>query len=67
MAAHARSDRSVLTALDTDVDLIYHCVLAGEATIDLLEAAKDRIFLAPALGPSYVRHKEISLPKPAAG
>lgn len=65
VAAHARSDRSVVMALNTGVDLIYHCELATEQTVDLLEEAKDRIFLAPAFGPAYARHKEMSMPRAA--
>lgn len=62
VASHARSDHSVVMALEAGADLIYHCELAGEQTVDLLEEAKDRIFLAPAFGPAYARHQEMALP-----
>lgn len=46
-------------ALNHDVELIYHCENVDERTLDLLEAAKDRIFLAPAFAPAYARHMEM--------
>lgn len=59
VAAHARSNLSVVMALNHDVELIYHCENVDERTLDLLEAAKDRIFLAPAFAPAYARHMEM--------
>jgi imidazolonepropionase-like amidohydrolase len=50
VAAHCRSAASVKLALRHGVEIIYHCDFADDATIDLLEAAKGDIFLAPALG-----------------
>jgi imidazolonepropionase-like amidohydrolase len=50
VAAHCRSAASVKLALRHGVEIIYHCDFADAETIDLLEAAKDDIFLAPALG-----------------
>lgn len=50
VAAHCRSAASVKLALRHGVEIIYHCDFADGEAIDLLEAAKDRIFLAPALG-----------------
>ena len=32
------------------VDVIYHCEHADEEALDLLEAAKDRVFVGPAIG-----------------
>jgi imidazolonepropionase-like amidohydrolase len=66
VAAHARSNLSVLMALEHGVEFIYHCEHADERTIDQLEAAKDRIFLAPAFAPAYARHVEMEQPSPAA-
>lgn len=66
VAAHARSNHSVVMALNAGVDFIYHCELADDKTIDLLDSAKDRIFLAPAFGPAYARHREMTLPTPFA-
>jgi imidazolonepropionase-like amidohydrolase len=50
VAAHCRSAASVKLALRHGVEIIYHCDFADGETIDLLEAAKDAVFLAPALG-----------------
>jgi imidazolonepropionase-like amidohydrolase len=50
VAAHCRSAASVKLALRHGVEIIYHCDFADEETIDLLEAAKGDVFLAPALG-----------------
>lgn len=56
-AVHARSDAAVRMALKCGVEIFYHCEYANEETLDLLEAAKDRIVLAPAFGP-YCRTLE---------
>ena len=37
-------------AVSNGVDVIYHCELADEEALDMLEAAKDRIFVGPAVG-----------------
>ncbi|UYN96707.1 MAG: amidohydrolase family protein [Enhydrobacter sp.] len=50
VAAHARASDSVKLALRHGVDIIYHCDFADEEALDLLEAAKDRIFTGPAFG-----------------
>lgn len=50
VAVHARSSAAVQLALKHGVEIIYHCEFADEAALDALEAAKDRIFLAPAAG-----------------
>lgn len=50
IACHARAGMSVKRALKCGVDVIYHCEQADSATLDLLEAAKDRIFVGPAIG-----------------
>jgi imidazolonepropionase-like amidohydrolase len=50
LACHARADESVRMALKHDFRVIYHCDFVTPETIDLLEAKKDRIFLAPAIG-----------------
>jgi imidazolonepropionase-like amidohydrolase len=53
LACHARADRAVRLALKYNFRVIYHCDYATPETIDLLEEAKDRIFLAPAIGIIY--------------
>lgn len=52
-AAHARSAGSVQLALKYGVDVIYHATMIDEETIDLMEAKKDEIFVAPTLGVTY--------------
>jgi imidazolonepropionase-like amidohydrolase len=53
VAAHCRSAESVLLALRHGVEVIYHANYADERTLDALEAARDRIFVGPALGLTY--------------
>ncbi len=55
VAAHARSAEAVKMCLRNGVDVIYHATLADEEAMDMLEAARDRIFVAPALGLQYAR------------
>jgi imidazolonepropionase-like amidohydrolase len=50
VAAHCRSAASVKLALRHGVEIIYHCDFADAEAIDLLEAARDAVYLAPALG-----------------
>jgi imidazolonepropionase-like amidohydrolase len=53
VAAHCRSAESVLMALRHGVEVIYHANWADERALDALEAARDRIFVGPALGITY--------------
>jgi imidazolonepropionase-like amidohydrolase len=53
LSCHARADYSVRLALKNNFRCIYHCDYAEGETLDLLQAAKDRIFLAPAIGAVY--------------
>ncbi|MBC6405331.1 MAG: amidohydrolase family protein [Rhodospirillales bacterium] len=50
VAAHARSSRSVKMAVRGGVDCIYHCDFADEEALDMLEEAKNRIWVGPAFG-----------------
>jgi len=50
LSCHARADKAIRLALKYDFRVIYHCDYATPETIDLLEEAKDKIFLAPAIG-----------------
>ena len=50
VATHSRSANSVKLSVRCGVDCIYHCEFADEEALDLMEAAKDRIFLGPAVG-----------------
>ncbi len=47
--AHARSAASVKQALRHGIDVIYHASFTDEEALDMLEAAKDRVFVAPGL------------------
>jgi imidazolonepropionase-like amidohydrolase len=50
IAAHVRAAASIKLALRHGIDILYHCEYADEECLDLLEAARDRIFVAPAIG-----------------
>ena len=45
--AHARSIVSIQNCLRAGVDVLYHCEYTDAETLDMLEEAKDRIFVAP--------------------
>ena len=47
--AHARSCASVKQALRHGIDVIYHASFTDTESLDMLEAAKDRVFVAPGL------------------
>jgi imidazolonepropionase-like amidohydrolase len=50
VASHSRASNAVLRAVDCGVDVIYHCEFADMQALDRLEAARDRIFVGPAIG-----------------
>jgi imidazolonepropionase-like amidohydrolase len=50
VAAHVRAAASIKLALKHGVDILYHCEYADEECLDLLEAARERVFVAPAVG-----------------
>ena len=50
IAAHVRAAASIKLALKHEIDILYHCEYADEECLDLLEAARARIFVAPAIG-----------------
>lgn len=50
VSSHSRASSAVKRAVQCGVDVIYHCELADEEALDLLEAARDRIFVGPAIG-----------------
>ncbi len=60
VAAHARSAESVKMSLRHGVEIIYHATLADAEARDMLEAAKDRIFVAPTIGITYTTLNEAS-------
>jgi imidazolonepropionase-like amidohydrolase len=53
VCAHCRSSDSVLMAIRHGIEIIYHANYCDERALDALEAARDRVFVAPALGITY--------------
>ena len=51
--AHARSAASVKQALRHGMEVIYHASYTDEEALDMLEAARDRIFVAPGIAILY--------------
>lgn len=49
LAAHARSSKSVQQCIRHGVQNIYHASFCDEQTLDMLEAAKDKHYVAPGL------------------
>ena len=49
LASHARSSESVKQSLRHGVEVIYHASFTDQEALDMLEAKKDRIFVAPGL------------------
>jgi imidazolonepropionase-like amidohydrolase len=47
---HARSKASVQQALRHGIRMIYHASFTDEQTLDMLEAVKDEVFVAPGIG-----------------
>ena len=60
LSCHARADGAVRLALKNRFRVIYHCDFIEGETFDLLEAARDTIFLAPAIGIAYTTAFEAS-------
>jgi imidazolonepropionase-like amidohydrolase len=58
LSGHAQSAESIKIGVRHGFRILYHCSHADEATLDLLEAHKDRIFVAPAVGLRYARMHE---------
>lgn len=50
VAAHARSAESVKLCVKHGVEIIYHATLSDEEALDVLESAKDTVFVAPTIG-----------------
>jgi imidazolonepropionase-like amidohydrolase len=55
LACHAQAAEAVKRAVRAGFRAIYHCTHADEEALDLLEAHKDRLFMAPASGLLYAR------------
>lgn len=54
LSCHAQADESVRMALKYKFRMIYHLNYVVDETIDLLVAARDSIYVAPAIGIVYV-------------
>ncbi len=54
IAAHARSALSVKLCVKHGAQVLYHCTLSDEEALDMLEAKKDEVFVAPTAGMAYV-------------
>lgn len=52
-AAHARSAASVKQALRHGIEVIYHASFTDTETLDMLEEAKDHVFVAPGIAILY--------------
>jgi imidazolonepropionase-like amidohydrolase len=52
-AAHARSAASVKQALRHGIQIIYHASFTDDETLDMLEEARDRVFVAPGIAILY--------------
>ena len=55
LAAHAQARDSVKMAVRHGFRIVYHCTHADTEALDMLEAARDRIFVAPAIGIVYAK------------
>jgi len=58
VAAHARSAESVKMCVRHGVEAIYHATCADAEALDLLEAHKNRVFVAPAMSVTWTRLHE---------
>ena len=50
VSSHSRAGNAVKRAVQCGVDVIYHCEMADDEALDLLEAVRDRVFVGPAIG-----------------
>jgi imidazolonepropionase-like amidohydrolase len=60
LACHARACAAVKMALRHNFRVIYHCDFADEECLDQLEAKKNEVFVAPAIGIVYATAYEAS-------
>ena len=68
VSCHARAAAAVKRAVRNQVDCIYHCDFADEEALDMLEAAKDRLFVGPAFGlvhNAVFEHDRVGMPRAA--
>lgn len=58
LATHAQAAESIKRAIRAGFRAIFHCTLADDEAIDMLEAARDDVFVAPAPGLLWARMHE---------
>ena len=58
LACHAQAAAAVKLAVKHGFRIVYHCSYADEEALDMLEAKKDQMFVAPAIGLMYTRTYE---------
>ena len=58
LSCHAQAAGSIKQAVRHGFRALYHCTLADEEALDLLEEYKDRVFVAPAPGLPFARIHE---------
>jgi imidazolonepropionase-like amidohydrolase len=58
LACHAQAAEAVKRAVRAGFRAIFHCTYADEEALDLMEARKDELFMAPAPGLLYARCHE---------
>jgi imidazolonepropionase-like amidohydrolase len=69
LACHAQAAEAVKRAVRAGFRCIYHCTLADEEALDLLEEHRDEVFVAPAAGLLYARvheAEEFGIDRPTA-
>jgi imidazolonepropionase-like amidohydrolase len=50
LACHAQANEAVKMGLRAGFRVLYHCTYADKEALDLLEAKRDEVFIAPAIG-----------------
>jgi len=60
LAAHARSDASIQASIKHGITFVHHATHASEKTLDMLEKAKDKHYVCPAVGIIYATLNEAS-------
>jgi imidazolonepropionase-like amidohydrolase len=50
LAAHAQASEAVKMALRANFRVLYHCTYADREALDMLEAKRDEVYIAPAIG-----------------
>jgi imidazolonepropionase-like amidohydrolase len=58
LACHCQAAQAVKLAVKNGFRILYHCTHADEEALDMLEAKKDELFVAPAVGLLYTRTYE---------